>query len=310
MSHEVETMAWAHQVPWHGLGVEVDPRISTDEMLVKAGLNWEVERVPVYTADSPDAIPDQYAIRRATDKRVFDIVSDRWKPVQNIEILAFFRDWVKAGDATLETAGSLRGGKQVWALANLKTGFTLRGGDTIKGYVLMVGSHESGKATMIRTTGIRVVCANTMALALNGKAKSEVRWSHVSDFDPAVAKERLGVSREEISAYEKAARTLQKIKMDTEAQLKILQPVFQPNIELIDLKEETNWSPTVKQILWAEKKAPGATPGSAWGLLNGVTYALDHLANTRTPDGKFFASQLGHNAARKQEVMELLLELV
>lgn len=308
MSHEVETMAFAHQVPWHGLGVNVPSDISTDEMLVKAGLNWEVERVPVYTADQPDAIPGQWAVRRATDRRVFDVVSDRWNPVQNKEILSFFREWVSAGDATLETAGSLRGGRQVWALANLKSGFVLPGGDAVKGYVLMVGSHESGKATLIRTTGIRVVCANTMALALSSKAKSEVRWSHASAFDPEVAKERLAISREDISAYAKAARTLQKLKIDAEKCIDILQPVFQPQVERSDLIEET-WSPTIKQIMWANQKAPGALPGSAWGLMGGVTYALDHMAKTQTPDGRFFASQLGHNAKRKQEVMTSLLEL-
>src|SRR5690242_4018322 len=111
MSHEVETMAWANQVPWHGLGVEVPADVTVDEMLVKAGLNWEVERIPIMTADDGATIPDQYAIRRATDKRVYDVVSDRWRPVQNREILEFFREWTAAGDATIETAGSLRGGK-------------------------------------------------------------------------------------------------------------------------------------------------------------------------------------------------------
>lgn len=309
MAHEVESMAWAHQVPWHGLGVNVDPRISTDDMLVQAGLNWEVETVPVYTSDDPEPIQGQFAVRRATDRKVYDVVYKRWRPVQNKEILSFFREWVDAGDATLETAGSLRGGRQVWALANLKTGFKLPGGDAVKGYVLMVGSHESGKATLIRTTAIRVVCANTMAMALRSGTQAEVRWSHVSAFDPNVAKERLGVSREEISAFEKAARTLQKLKIDQKIAIDVLAPVFQPQVDRADLDIEENWVPTIQQIMWAEKKAVGAMPGSAWGLMNGVTYALDHMAKTQTPDGRFYASQLGHNAARKQEVFKSLLEL-
>ena len=310
VSH-VETMAFAHSVPWHGLGKQVDPTVTVDEMLEAAGLNWEVERVPIYTGDNKDEpIVDHMAIRRATDKYVYDIVSPRWKPVQNREILHFFKEWTEAGDATLETAGSLRNGRQVWALANLKTGFVLPGGDAVKGYVLLVGSHESGKATIAKPTGVRVVCANTMAMALRGGATNgEVRITHLNEFNIEEAKNQMGLSRDTISDYEKAARTLQKLKLDMEKITDTLVPIFQPNIDEDDIAEQ-NFGKTLQNIFWAMEKAPGALKDhSGWNTFNGVTYALDHMAKTKTPDGRFYAAQLGHHATNKQKVMQTLLEL-
>jgi phage/plasmid-like protein (TIGR03299 family) len=309
--HHVETMAYANQVPWHGLGTSVPADISVDDMLVKAGLDWEVERVPIYTGDNRDEpVPEHLAIRRATDKLVYDIVSPRWKPVQNREILSFFRNWAEAGDAKIETAGSLRQGRQVWALANLGTGWKLNGTDEVKGYVLLVGSHESGKATVLRTTSVRVVCANTLAASLWEKAKSEVRWTHASDFDPDAARERLAISRDAISAMERAARTLQKLKLDLDKKIEVLQPVFQPQMHADKLiRDNQHLSPLMRSILWSDSKAPGAVPGSGWGLINGVTHTLDHRTNTRTPDGRFYAAQLGHHASNKQKVLASLLEL-
>lgn len=312
MSHEVETMAFAHQVPWHGLGKKIDVRTGVDAMLFAAGLDWEVERIAIRTLDGDEAIPEHVAIRRATDKKVYDIVSPRWKPVQNREILNFFREWTEAGDATLETAGSLREGRQVWALANLKSGFVLPGGDAVKGYVLLVGSHESGKATIAKPTAIRVVCANTLAMALRGgKANGEVRITHLNEFNIEEAKAQMGLSRETISDFEKAARTLQKLKLDTEKMVEVLAPIFlSKNVnENEDIFDEDNWGPTFKNIIWATEKAPGAVGKTGWGVLNGVTYALDHMAKTKTPDGRFYAAQLGHQASNKNKTMAALLEL-
>lgn len=314
MSHEIESLAFAHSVPWHGLGVRVDDKITVEDMLEASGLNWEVERVPIYTGDNKEeAIPDHVCIRRATDKKVYDIVSPRWKPVQNREILHFFKDWTEAGDATLETAGSLRNGRQVWALANLKTGFVLPGGDAVKGYVLLVGSHESGKATIAKPTSVRVVCANTMALALRSSAgkyaPGEIHINHLNEFNAEEAKAMMGLSRESITAFEKAAKTLQKMKLDMEKITDVLGPIFMSK-ESDDFSDESAWGPTMRNVMWAMDKAPGAVAGrTGWSVLNGVTYALDHMAKTTTPDGRFYAAQLGHQAKNKQRTMEALLEL-
>jgi phage/plasmid-like protein (TIGR03299 family) len=307
MSHEVESMAWANTVPWHNLGTRVDSNISTQDMLVAAGLDWSVEKIPVGCVDDPTPIKDRFAIRRSTDRKVYSVVSDKWKPVQNSEILNFFRAWADAGEATLETAGSLRGGAQVWALVNLKAGFVLPGGDAVKGYVLMVGSHEVGTATLLRTTAIRVVCANTMALALRGKTQSEVRWSHITDFNADVAREKLGVAREAITEFGVQSERLSKVTMNEGDMVRVLAPIYQPKDDVEDLVNDVNARiPTVTKILWSVNKAPGAVPGTAWGLLNGVTHFSDHMV---TGENALHNSWLGYQAKRKEEVYAALTQL-
>lgn len=309
MSHEIETMAYAHEVPWHGLGVNVDPTITPAQMLVAAGLDWQVERVPVCCADDPTEIPDRFAIRRATDRKVYSIVSDRWKPVQNIEILSFFQEWATAGHAELETAGSLRGGAQVWALARLKRDFMLPGGDAVRGFVLMLGSHEAGRSTVMQTTAIRVVCANTLRMALSGRKQLEVRWTHSSDFKPEMALRQMEVSREEIGEFEKNAQLLMKLNISREDAIRILAPVYQPQAEVRDLITGSQaLAPSMAAVLWAEERAAGATPGTGWGLLNGVTYYSDHMIMGET-DNRFLSAQTGLAAKRKSDVFSKLLEM-
>ncbi len=311
MSHEIETMAFAHQTPWHGLGARVDAAISTSDMLVAAGLDWQVERVPLFAQDDPEPVAGSYALRRATDRKVMGVVGDRWKPVQNSEILEFFRSYVEAGDATMETAGSLRGGKQVWALANLRTGFTLRGGDTVKGYLLLIGSHESGRATIARTTSVRVVCANTLALAMRGKSQAEVRWSHARSFSVDAARQQMGIARDTMSEFERNARLLQKLRISRDDAVRILAPAYQPQAEVADLLSgKTALAPSMVSVLTQAEKAPGATPGNGWGLLNGVTYHADHVAGRRSSRDQALATAwFGTEAARKDMVLTSLLQL-
>lgn len=315
MSHNVETMAWAHEVPWHGLGQQVSHLVTVDEMIEAAGLNWEVERVPTYTLNADggyDPIPNRVAIRRATDKMVYDIVSPRWKPVQNREILEFFREWTEAGDATLETAGSLRDGRNVWALANLGKNIVLPGGDTLRTFVLLLGSHEAGKATIARDTTVRVVCANTLAMAMGESANKQLSWSHAKEFDREAAKEHFAISRERTVAFEKAAITLQKLKLDTFKIVETLAPIFLPKatVEEEDIHNDENWSRTFTDIMWAKDKAPGAVGNTGWGAINAVTYALDHMAKNASIDNRFYSSQVGPASGKKQKALEALLELV
>ena len=139
MSHEIETMAFANEVPWHGLGQRIDPNSTPEEMLVMAGLDWTVEPRPVFTlgADGETIrIPDKRALVRSKDNKVMGVASEKWTPYQNKDMLEFFREYCESGGAKMETAGSLRGGKLVWALAALQEGFTVNNTDHTKGYIL------------------------------------------------------------------------------------------------------------------------------------------------------------------------------
>ena len=176
MAHEVETMAYAGQVPWHGLGNKVEGDLTPQEMLVKAGLDWTVSKRPFYYANKPNTwdlndprgeasllkADNHYAIVRDTDQRVLSHCGEGFVPFQNHETMSFFKKFTDAGNMSMDTAGSLSDGERVWGLAKIKKGFTLAGGDEIEGYLLMANSHKVGTAMTVMFTPIRVVCNNTI----------------------------------------------------------------------------------------------------------------------------------------------------
>lgn len=317
MSHEVETMAWAHEVPWHGLGNRVEGSVTVDEMLIAAGLDWTVEQHDCYAEIDGERVKvGRQALVRSSDKKVLSVTGDRWHPLQNRDALEFFRDYTEAGGATLETAGSLRGGRIVWGLARVATGFTIAGSDHVKGYILLVSPHEVGKAITVRTTSVRVVCANTLAMAGGVEGvNAEYRQSHLKEFDKAAAKATVELVKEQIATMKLEAEALQSLKLSEFDTVRFLASFFQPAQPETDERIETLINDPAQQntalqgVLWATEKAPGATPGNGWGVLNGVTYWADHMAG-RGADARLFNSWLGNTGRQKQAVKTKLLQMI
>ena len=194
MAHEVETMAYAGALPWHGLGVPVSNDLTPAQMQQKAGLDWEVEKVDTFMRWKGDNVATgNQALVRSTDGKILTQVGKGWNPVQNSEAFDFFTDFVAAGDMMMDTAGSLKDGRIVWAMADVKDGFSLFGGDEVKGYLLFSNPHEYGKAIDIKFVMERVVCNNTLAVALNEKGQPSLRVNHRSKFDANKVKEILGL---------------------------------------------------------------------------------------------------------------------
>lgn len=316
MAHEVETMAWTNEVPWHGLGYEVKGDITVDDWLKVAGLDWTLERKPLKVEvekGNYQNVPGRFAMVRSSDSKVMTVVGQAWKPLQNHQIISFMRDYVAAGGATLETAGSLRGGQIVWGLARLKHEFEVGRGDKVKGYLLITGSHIVGKANTVRTTTVRVVCANTMAAA-EQDGTVNYKQNHLTEFDAKAAKKAVGLAHEELVAAEKRAKIIQKLKINTEdAVRKVLVPVFNP--ELLDdadvmdaIMNPENTPKKISEILQAMDNAPGAIRGNGWGVLNGVTYWADHMQGYGQAS-RLYRSWIGDYSRRKLEVEKKLLEL-
>jgi len=319
MPDAVETMAYTNEVPWHGLGTYVAEAPSVPDMLKLAELDWQVEKKPIYfqsddtLSDSYTDIERFYALVRDKDNKVFDIAGEVYTPCQNEEAFEFFTEFVEDGKATMETAGSLRGGKYVWGLANLDVGFKLPGQDQVNGYLLVVCPHEVGKSLIFKCTGVRVVCNNTLTLALR-EGGNEFRMPHRSKFDEAAivrAKDALGIARDTIGELEKNARTLKAMKLsDNDFITKILAPIYQPQVEIAELITDfdANATPRMKTIMDAHKNAPGADPGNGWGALNAVTYFADHIAS-RTVDKRLTNAWLGKTGNQKLKVLSELLEM-
>ena len=140
MAHAVETMAYAGELPWHGLGVKVADSLTPREMQEAAGLDWSVEKLPMVAKSGNEEIriPSQQALVRSTDQKVLSVIGQNWEPVQNDEAFDFFVDFVKQGNMQMHTAGSLQDGKMVWALAKVDDDFELFNGDKIESYLLFI----------------------------------------------------------------------------------------------------------------------------------------------------------------------------
>lgn len=316
MAHELEIvngeaqMAYTNEVPWHGLGFRVDGDTikSAKQMMKAAKIDWLVEKTPVFD-EHGNQINGAYQVRRVKDKQHYSIVGADYVPVQNADAFEFFTEYLEAGDATMETAGSLRNGEYVWGLARLDKSFKLKHDDVVNGYVLVGIPHKKGKSVVIRTTSVRVVCNNTLSMAL-----SEHRHSHRTAFTPDTikkAKETLGIAREQMDEFEEVARKLQKKSMSREDVLEVLSPIFAPKVTIDDLKAkyqagELADRSKLGQLMGALEHAPGAQPGNAWGVLNAVTYYADHMAS-RSADKRLTNAWFGKTASQKTQVMEALL---
>ena len=169
MAHELEIrngkaqIAYAGDVPWHGMGTKVDSNLTPAEIQVAAGLDWDVTKETMTTSSGIE-IKGKKALVRSGDNKVLDVVGDNWNPVQNDEAFEFFSEFVNAGDMEMHTAGSLKGGKMVWALAKVKESFDVLKGDQVDSYLLFSNPHMYGKSIDVRFTPIRVVCNNTLSL--------------------------------------------------------------------------------------------------------------------------------------------------
>jgi len=194
MAHMVETMAYAGEVPWHGLGVPVSNDLTPAQMQEKAGLDWKVREVESFIEFDGKKMPTGLkSLVRETDGRILTNVGENWNPVQNEQAFEFFSEYVMAGDMEMHTAGSLKDGQMVWALAKVKDSFEILGGDRVDSYLLFSNPHQYGKSIDIRFTPIRVVCNNTLTIALDGSSRA-IKVPHNTRFDPSTVKKQLGIA--------------------------------------------------------------------------------------------------------------------
>lgn len=173
MSANVESMFYVREVPWHGLGTRVAEAPASQEALVVAGLNWQVIQQPIYM-DSGEMISGYKANIRDSDHKVLGVVTNRYKVVQNEEAFAFTDELLREG-IRYETAGSLQDGKKVWLLARMPQEYLVLG-EHVSPYLVFSNTHDGSGAVKAALTPIRVVCQNTLNLALNTANRS---WSAI-----------------------------------------------------------------------------------------------------------------------------------
>lgn len=177
MAAEVETMFYTRQTPWHGLGARVMEAPTSKKALYLAGLDWQVEQEEIYT-ETGNPVTGFKANVRDSDQKILGVVTDRYKVIQNEEAFAF-TDGLLGEGVRYETAGSLQGGRKVWLLAHLPHEYIIAG-ERISPYLVFSNTHDGSSAIRVAVTPIRVVCNNTLNLALNTAKRS---WSAIHTGD-------------------------------------------------------------------------------------------------------------------------------
>lgn len=304
MAHLVETMAYAGEVPWHGLGTKVPNDLSPVQMLEKAGLDWEVNKVPAFAEINGQQTNIGWsALTRSSDNSILDVVSNEWNPVQNSEAFNFFDEYCRAGDMEMHTAGSLKNGQIVWALAKVKDSFDLFKGDQVDSYLLFTNPHRFGQSIDVRFTPIRVVCNNTLTLSLNQKSENMVKVNHKKVFDASEVKKLLGIATDKLAKYKEMAAFLGSKKYTKETSEEYFKMIFPSMGKGQDLSRA---AAKAQEVL---EQQPGAkfAEGTWWQPFNAVTYLTDHMLG-RSADTRLQSAWYGPNKGLKLRALEKAIE--
>lgn len=212
MAHLVQTMAYVDATPWHGLGNQLPANQPIEAWQQAAGMDWTLKEAQVLYSVTDKGLhvkpfEDSKVLFRSDSLAPLSVVSSRYKVVQPREVLEFYRDLVSAGGFELETAGVLKGGRKLWALAKTGQETTLKGGDKVKAYLLLATSCDGTLATTAQFTSIRVVCNNTLQLAV-GDRSAAIRVPHSTKFDPKAVQQELGLGLSAWDSFLVGARSL------------------------------------------------------------------------------------------------------
>ncbi|MFH7806105.1 DUF932 domain-containing protein [Acinetobacter sp. BSP-53] len=343
MAHQVEQMAYVGDTPWHGLGNQLTQNQPIEVWAKQAGMDWRIESSDVsYLAQNERGqsiimpYEEQRVLYRSDTHAPLSVVSQRYQEVQPKEILEFYRDLTEQSGFELETAGVLKGGKKFWALARTGQSTALKGKDVSNGYILLATACDGTLATTAQFTSIRVVCNNTLAIALRRQSSSAgvVKVPHSTKFDADKVKQQLGISVRSWEEHMYEMKQLSQRKVTQGEAAAYFDAVFN-NTSLSIADQEDNIiqfyrnvanqaSPSVnktepnaramnKVMDMFNGQGRGAELSSAkdtaYGLLCSITEFVDHERRAMSTDHRLDSAWFGAGAALKQRGLEQALKL-
>lgn len=327
MSHGLDNstgkpaMAYVGEVPWHGLGEKLVPGQSIDTWLEAARLNWGIQTLPVhYQFQGRDRImSNRFVLARDDTGAALSIVSADYQVVQPRKVLEFYRDLVSDRGYKLETAGSLDGGRKVWALANtgMVKDIANNPADKLGAYVLLATSCDKSLATTATFTSIRVVCQNTLAFAfkdMKGQQRQNIKVDHTKKFDEVAIKKQLGLIDKAWDRFMEQIIPLTDYQIKGEAAKNFFESLFLTDKEIEEGKLPANARHTdINQIESLFLSAPGQNVTTShetlWGAVNAVTYFVDHVREPKSIE-RMDSAWFGSGASLKEKAWDRALELI
>jgi phage/plasmid-like protein (TIGR03299 family) len=321
MAHQIEQMAYVGTTPWHGLGNQLTQKQPLEVWQHEAGMNWQIQESPVHFKSDAvghlgaiHSFPEQKVLFRSDTKEPLSVVSQRYQVVQPREVLEFYRDLTEFSGYELETAGVLKGGRKFWALARTGQHTALKGNDQINGYLLLATSCDGTLATTATPTTVRVVCNNTLSIAINGAAQA-IKVPHNTRFDPKIVKKQLGIAVSQWDEFMYRMRHLAERKVQSHEAMGYFIRVLcdaQPNAKLPDSLPNERALRQVQSLYEGRGRGSDleAAHGTAWGLLNAVTEYVDHERRARSSEYRMDSAWFGQGAVIKQKALGAALQLV
>jgi phage/plasmid-like protein (TIGR03299 family) len=294
MSHEVETMMYAGQVPWHGLGTAVEREVTAAAAIKLGGLDWELEKQPIFLkgAAEVDNIPvvgqcidNRQAIVRKTDNQIMGVVTDQYQIIQNSECFDFMDSIIGEGQAVYHTAGSLFGGRIVFLTVKLPEDAVV-GPDKISKYILLYTAHDGSQSLSVRWTPVRVVCANTLEFA-KYECSQVFNIRHRSNYKTKLeeAREVLEMTDHYYKRMEVQFNKMLDAKFSTGNMVGFLKDLFP--VEEDKIRRSTAAASKIVKMteLFADGIGHKEIAGTRWAAYNAVTEFVDHHATYRAREG-------------------------
>lgn len=316
MAHLVESMAYVGSTPWHGLGNQLTENQPIDIWLQESGMNWRIEQSDVlFNADNTAlnirSHADAKVLYRSDTLAPLSVVSNRYKIVQPCEVLHFYKDLVSVGGFELETAGVLKGGKKLWALAKTGQEAKIKGNDRIKAYLLLATSCDGTLCTTAQFTSVRVVCNNTLQMA-NRDSNGAVKVPHSTQFDPNQVKEALGIGFAHWESFMTNLKQLSQRTVSPEEADGFIRTVLNEPEFTDDNSLGSKVYQKVSNLYLGEGMGSdlSSASGTAWGLVNAMTEYVDHHRRARNQDNRLDSAWFGQGALLKQKAFNQALTLL
>lgn len=329
MSHGIEqndTMFSVKTRPWHELGQVLTEAPTIQEGIKQSGLVWEVGLKPLYTSkiipvdmygDGEETIIDQqvpaFATYRKDDNTILGVVGPQYQPLQNDKAFEFFQPFLDSNVATLETAGSLFGGKKVFVLAKINMPDMMivdKANDKIESYILLSNSHDGKQAVKVGFTPIRVVCNNTLSMAHNSKASKLIRVKHSSNvvMNLDMIRETMNVLQQDFQATAEQYKKL----AQTDVNQADIKRYFTEVFNLKSEEEAQKKQRTLEQLIELFETGRGnhldGVKNTAWAAYNASTEYMQYYSG-RTKESRFGSLWFGPNQNRNEKALELALTL-
>ncbi len=318
MAHHVEHMAYVGQTPWHGLGNQLSTNQPIEVWQEQAGMDWDIKEAPVQFMDTVDetqsrliTFPQSKVLYRSDTQAPLSVVSQRYQVVQPREILEFYRDLTEVSGFQLETAGVLKGGRKVWALARTGHSATIQAHDVTNAYVLLATACDGTMATTAQFTAVRVVCNNTLAVAIDD-SKGAVKIRHKTTFDPEAVKRQLGISVSHWDTFMYRMKLLSERKVKHAEAESFFRQLFTDPRQTSSAKPNEHAMSKTLAIYDGQGRGAelGSSKGTALGLLNTITEFVDHERRAHNTDNRLDSAWFGHGAAIKQQALDRTLAML